>query len=292
MYATVTQLRAYLPQIPTYGQQTVTVTGSPTGGDFKLSFEGVQTAVIAHNATASAVQTALRALAGIGSSGVKVSGPAGGPWVADFTVETGRAPLSLGTNSLTGGTSPSVTVANTTEALLTDCLTRATDIVRGALAAGLADPDFDYAAYGVATTKLIKGYDTHYLSLPPHQAGSVTLVEYESGANPPAYSTLNADQWDEESGQLYRASGWSGGYSRPPRYRVTAIWGYGATVPAAIEEVTLELAVNIWRSRDTGGFTEFIGVEGGSNIRMIAGLNAQQRMIIENQIAQLYQVHV
>ena len=34
--------------------------------------------------------------------------------------------------------------------------------------------------------------------------------------------------------------------------RVTATWGYGPDVPSAIEQLTLELAVNIWRSRDKG----------------------------------------
>jgi hypothetical protein len=30
-YATVAELRAYLPQVPEYGQQLITLTGTPTG---------------------------------------------------------------------------------------------------------------------------------------------------------------------------------------------------------------------------------------------------------------------
>lgn len=291
-YATTTQLRDYLPQIPTYGQQTVTVTGAPAGGTFTLVYEGVATAAIAFNAPAGAVQTALQALVAIGQSGAKVSGPAGGPWVVDFSGNAGRSPLALGTNSLTGGTTPSVSVVNTTEGLLTTILGRATDIVRAALRACLADPTFDYSAWPAATTRIVRGYSGMYLTLPPHQAGSVTLVEYQSATNPEAFAAL-PDQWlAETSGQLYRASGWGGGYGDRPRYRVTAVWGYGPDVPDAIEELTLEVAVNDWRSRDKGGFTEIVGVEGAGSVRHIAGLNKLQQQIVADVAASLWQVSV
>jgi hypothetical protein len=112
------------------------------------------------------------------------------------------------------------------------------------------------------------------LPLPPHQAGSVTLVEYQSASNPAAYTTV-ADQWLAEGAALYRAGGWG-----RERYRVTAVWGYGP-VPAAVEEVTLEVAVNLWRSRDKGGFTETIGVDGQGGIRVVSGLTKQQQAILE-----------
>lgn len=168
---------------------------------------------------------------------------------------------------------------NDTSVLLQDCLDRATGIVRDALAAALADASFAYAAWGAASTQIVRGWPTLYLALPPHQAGTVTLVEYQSTSNPAAYSTV-ADAWLEEGGRLYRAGGWG-----QERYRVTAVWGYGP-VPAAIEELTLELAVNVFRARDKGGFTDIVGVAGG--IRHIAGLNRQQAMIVENVVQQLW----
>ncbi len=292
-YATVAQLREILPQVPDLGQQRITLTGSPAGGSFTLSYEGTATGALAYNATATTVQTALRAIAAIGSSGVKVTGRPGGPWLATFqgVLATDAGPLTLGTNSLTGGSSPSVSIESATEDLLQACLDRATTIVRDALRGLLADPTFDYAAYGVASTKIIAGYSGQYLTLPPHQAGSVTLVEYQSGSNPASYSTI-ADQYLQESGRLYRSSGWLGSVGDLPRYRVTAIWGYGSTVPNSIVELVLELAVNIWRSRDKGGFTELVGVEGNGAIRMIAGLNKQQIMILENVATQLQQVAI
>ena len=62
-------------------QQTVTLTGV-TAGHFKLAVDGVETADIAFDAAAAAVQTALEAVVGAGN--VAVSGDAGGPWTVDF----------------------------------------------------------------------------------------------------------------------------------------------------------------------------------------------------------------
>lgn len=291
-YATVAELREYLPQVPELGQQVITVIGAPSGGTFMLDYEETASAAIARAATATAVQAALRGITAIGTSGVNVRGRPGGPWTALFqgTLATDAGPLSLGTNSLTGGTSPSVTVEPATDSLLQNALDRATDIIRNALRALLADPAFDYAAYGAASEKIVRGYTGKYLTPPVHQAGSVTLVEYQTGTNPATYTTLSADQWDEEAdGRLYRAAGWFG--SDWQRYRITAVWGYG-TVPDAIVQLTLELAVNIWRSKDKGGFTEIVGVEGSGGLRQIAGLNKQQVMILEDIRDQLWHVSV
>jgi len=97
--------------------QLYTVTGSPTGGTFKLTFEGQETGTIAYNAAAATVQSALEALTTIGSGNVSVSGSAGGPWTATFIAVLQGTPIPLPTlsnNSLTGGSSPSVTIAQTT----------------------------------------------------------------------------------------------------------------------------------------------------------------------------------
>jgi len=295
-YATIADLRAYLPQVPELGQQLLTVQGAPTGGTYTLIYEGVASSALAYNATATSVQTALRAIAAIGSAGVNVRGRPGGPYTATFqgTLATDAGPLSLGTNSLTGGVSPSVTVAPATDSVLQSCLDHATGIVQSAMRSLLADETFDYSAWPSATTKIVRGYDSFFLRLPAYQLGTVTLAEYQSGSNPSSYTSLTADQWEATaSGTLYRAAGWGGGlYGDYPRYRVTAVWGYGPTPPSAIVELTLELAVNIWRSRDKGGFTEIVGVEGSGGIRQIAGLNKQQQMILEDLRDQLIAIGV
>lgn len=173
--------------------------------------------------------------------------------------------------------------------LLQSCLSRATDIVRGTMRAMLADKEFDYTTWGVASTKIVRGHVGSYLTLPPHQAGTATLVEYQSGTNPATYSTL-ADQWLAEGEQLYRSTGW-GGYS-PLRYRVTAVWGYGPTAPESVVQVVLELSVNFWRGKDKAMYTDTIGVDGQGSVKYIGGITNLQRQIIENVCAQLKQIAV
>jgi|SRR5688572_11438694 len=99
--------------------QTVTVTGTPTGGTFRLAFRGQATAAIAYNANAAAVQTALLALANVGASDLAVTGGPGPgtPWVVTYGGNLAGQDvdaLTLDTNSLTGGTNPTVTVTTTT----------------------------------------------------------------------------------------------------------------------------------------------------------------------------------
>jgi len=96
--------------------QSVTITGAPTGGTFTLTFGGNTTAGIAYNALASAVQTALQALASIGAGNALVTGSAGGPWTVQFTGTLGKANQAQMTASgagLTGGSSPGVSIATT-----------------------------------------------------------------------------------------------------------------------------------------------------------------------------------
>lgn len=94
--------------------QSITVTGAPTGGTFTLTFGAQTTATIAYNAAASAVQTALQALSSIGAGNALVTGPNGGPWTVEFAGTLAKAAqslITLTTNSLTGGTSPSVNIS-------------------------------------------------------------------------------------------------------------------------------------------------------------------------------------
>lgn len=98
--------------------QTITVTGGPTGGSYTLTFSGQTTAAIPYNATATQVKTALENLSNVNVGDVAVSG---GPHPATaLTVTFGGQYLSddvaqlTASASLTGGTSPAVTVATTT----------------------------------------------------------------------------------------------------------------------------------------------------------------------------------
>lgn len=90
--------------------QTVTITGAPTGGSFTLTALGFTTGAIAFNASAAAVQTALRNATG---SPVTVTGANGGPWTVKFPSALGNVTQMTATGSLTGGTAPAVVVATT-----------------------------------------------------------------------------------------------------------------------------------------------------------------------------------
>jgi hypothetical protein len=99
--------------------QTVTITGTPTGGTFTLTYNGQTTAGIAFNATAAAVQTALEALSNIEPGDIATGG---GPFPGTAVTVTFQGTLGgtdqpqMTANSagLTGGTTPTATVTTTT----------------------------------------------------------------------------------------------------------------------------------------------------------------------------------
>lgn len=95
--------------------QTITVSGSPTGGTFKLRFGNHVTADIAHNADAAAIDAALEALPNIGAGGVAVTG--GGPFTATFGGNLAKKALplmELYENSLEGDGDEDVALAEDT----------------------------------------------------------------------------------------------------------------------------------------------------------------------------------
>ncbi len=96
--------------------QTATITGGPTGGTFTLTFSGQTTAAIAYNATAAQVQTALEALSNVNPGDITVTGNAGGPYTLTFGGQYlgDNVASATATASLTGGTTPGVTMATTT----------------------------------------------------------------------------------------------------------------------------------------------------------------------------------
>lgn len=104
--------------------QTVTITGSPTAGTFTLTLAGQTTAPIQFNATAAAVASAVAALSNVGTGNVTGTG---GPLPATavtltFSGALGNIATMTATSSLTGGTTPAVTVAATTEGTAIDLL--------------------------------------------------------------------------------------------------------------------------------------------------------------------------
>lgn len=287
-YATIAELRDYLDQVAEYGSQRITVTGSPGGGTYTLLYEGVATGAIAHNATATAVQTALRAHAAIGSSGVKVTGRPGA-YLAAFqgVLATDAGPLSLGTNSLTGGTAPSVTVAAANDARYQKVLDRATQIIDTILGT-------TFPTAGSPSTRVVYGDGTDYLVPPAFVSGSVTAVTAPTGYTVASYTVIDGvlivtrdsllgGMYGSESlaGRLYAPlGGWLAGVP----YTVAATFGYSAT-PDDIKEACLEIAVDLWRFKDSGSI-KMAGVEGAGVVRG-KGLPETARTILEARLQRL-----
>lgn len=162
--------------------QRVTIFGSPTGGNFTLTFRGQTTANIARNAAAAAVTAALEALSTIGAGNVVASGGPGpdAPWDVTFagTLAGQNVPHLKATHALTGGTTPHMTVTTTTPgrdgaqsidlAAATPDLDDLHDMIGLALAA-YATPDRWFMTPRVFTTirKLKDGYGRFQLQPDP-----------------------------------------------------------------------------------------------------------------------------
>lgn len=110
--------------------QTLTINGVPTAGSFALTFTDntgtfATTTAIGFSPTAAQIQSALLALPNIGSNNVAVSGT--GPFTITFQQSLGATllPVLGHTDSLTGGTNPSVSIVHTTPGVGTIALTGA-----------------------------------------------------------------------------------------------------------------------------------------------------------------------
>lgn len=94
--------------------QTVTISGSPTGGTFTLTCRGQTTAALSVWASAQDVQDALQALTTVGADNVTVTGGPGPsiPYAVSFDGELLGADVAAMTaaGSFTGGSSPAIAV--------------------------------------------------------------------------------------------------------------------------------------------------------------------------------------
>jgi hypothetical protein len=98
--------------------QTVTITGTPTGGTFTLTFNGQTTGNIVYNAAAAVAKTALDALSNINVGDVTVGGGPGPgtPYTVTFTGQYASTNVAQMTaaHAFTGGTTPNIAVVTTT----------------------------------------------------------------------------------------------------------------------------------------------------------------------------------
>lgn len=151
--------------------QTVTITGGPTGGTFTLTFEGGTTAAIAYNATAATVRSALENLAAVSPGDVLVTGSAGGPYTVTFVgglAGTDVSAMTASGASLTGGTSPGVTIATQTSGANTGTGGTSTPVghlfstvmVRAGQTADIGAALLDHGKVRVSNLPANSGYDS------------------------------------------------------------------------------------------------------------------------------------
>ncbi len=154
------------------------------------------------------------------------------------------------------------------ELTLVATLERATSMIDAVLG-------FRFAGYTSAAQRVL-AYGGAYLALPPHQPGSVSSVAWGSATVDTGFYAATP------AGQLLALSGaWGVG-----AYTVTAAWGYGDP-PPVITQICLELAVNLWRAKDTGSFQEVIGASDGAALRFVGGFTRQQQSLLAA-VAQQY----
>lgn len=93
-------------------QYTITITGTPTGGNFTMTVDGEVSAGVLFSATAAQVQTALENLASIDVGDVTVTGGPGPgtPYVVKFNQK--RPATFTVAHTFTGGSSPNVAIVN------------------------------------------------------------------------------------------------------------------------------------------------------------------------------------
>lgn len=107
--------------------QTVTITGTPTGGTFTLTYGGNTTAPIAYNATAATVLAALQALPNTQAVSVGGGPGPGTPYTVTFG-GGGDVAAMTATGSFTGGSTPAVAVTTTTPGTANNSFVRAVKI--------------------------------------------------------------------------------------------------------------------------------------------------------------------
>lgn len=121
---------AGVPGAGTSEVQTLTIGGTPTGGTFKLAYDGQTTAAITWSATDATlvanIDAALEALTNIGTGGVTVADSTLTSGIGDATITFGGNLAKLAVNTITvadnslTGTAPTLAVVETTAGVTAD----------------------------------------------------------------------------------------------------------------------------------------------------------------------------
>lgn len=149
----------------------------------------------------------------------------------------------------------------------TAVIARAEKIVNGVL-------EFEFAGFANEERAVRSQYGP-YFPLPAHDPGSVSKVTTTGG-------TEITDFEEKNNGILYAVN--SDGYEfnwNAARYLITADWGYGDPTDD-VKEIVLEVAVNIWRSAESGRFTNVVGAVDGGSVGYESALTPFQKMVLKD----------
>jgi uncharacterized phage protein gp47/JayE len=97
--------------------QGITFSSTPTGGNFKLNYDGEITAAILFSEGAAEIQAALRALTNTSATGITVTGTFAAGFVVTFGGDDGKQIQTLlleNSNTLTNGGAVTITITKTT----------------------------------------------------------------------------------------------------------------------------------------------------------------------------------
>jgi RHS repeat-associated protein len=213
--------------------QQVSLTGSPTGGTFTLTFNGQTTSAIAYNATAATVQSALQALSTIGSNNALVAPASGGGWAVRFAGTLGGAaqPALTGNGSgLTGGSSPSVAVAVTSEGGDAGRVQQTTD-PRGLV----SKTDYDWLGQAVRTVQ-------NFVAFAPSNGSDKTVnSSYDGAGHPLTYSVALPGGTSQTTQYIYGVTTGSGSTINSNDLLATVLWpdpSTGQPSPSSAENFT------------------------------------------------------
>ena len=145
-------------QLSTSAVQTVTITGTATGGSFTLTFNAITTGAIAYNSTAAAVQTIMDTAFGQGQF-IVAGGPLPGtPMTFTFTGDYGQQTVAIMTanSALLTGTTPVAVPATTTPGVT------ATAIPVVPIQPSTIDCWVDTSWATLGTTQLTRGFNLKY----------------------------------------------------------------------------------------------------------------------------------
>lgn len=137
--------------------QTVTIGGTPTGGTFTLTWNGLSSGPQTYNIATAVLQTALRTA--WNASTLTVTGTAGTSYVITFPATRGNVTMIVPTHALTGG-APTIAVVETTpgagsspaSAIIPAGFTSAGWITTAGLVANVQETANDVDAYGTTST--------------------------------------------------------------------------------------------------------------------------------------------